>query len=86
MAEFLIIRHKIEMPLVTFGCVYQWAKVTARRDSNGELYASLKDIESKEAHRLISDHKLTKVVDNEYGKIWDDGSFKEKYGDYIKII
>lgn len=81
MANFIIIKYKIEMPLLSIGVCWQWAMVTAFGRT-----ARIKDIERAEALKLIKDYGLKLMHQDENGKVWDDGSFRQTYGGYINFF
>lgn len=79
MADFIIIKYKIEMPIPGFGVCWRWAKVTAQGRS-----AVIKNIQRSEANKLIEEYRLSLMHQDRNGKVWDTGEFKQRYGGYLK--
>lgn len=74
MANFLIIKYKIEMQILAIGVCWQWAKVTER---SGKAY--IEDINRDRALQLIKGYGLSLALKNSDGEVYDDGEFYNQW-------
>lgn len=80
MVNFIIIKYKVQSPLLALGVCWQWAKVSVFGEE-----VRIRDIDRSKALELIKEYGLTLAQSDSNGKVWDkDGEFKKEYQGKIK--